>query len=82
MKFSARSYSPSPARGGRPRRASTFGVQSDSDDDDELDASTSTPSSLSGDEDDSVSIVSSDDDEEASQDNSVFLVSDLSKLEM
>jgi len=60
-------------------------VQSDNSDDDELDASTSTPSSLSGDEDNTISIMSSDDDEGDSSEDSrsrFRLVSDFSKLGM
>lgn len=75
MKFSARSFSPSPARGKR-RHSSTFGIQSDSESEDydsELDETLSL--SEGSRDDDSVSIASSSQE-------SLMLVSDLNRLAM
>lgn len=74
MKFSARSYSPSPARRKR-RSSSTFGIQSDSESgeyDSELESC-----SDSGDNDDSVSIVS-----DSSSEISARVKPDLKNLSM
>ena len=76
MKFSARSYSPSPVRG-KHRSSSTFGIQSDSESeeyDSELDSC-----STSDDDDDSVSTVS---DSSSSSDKSLLVTSALNNLAM
>jgi hypothetical protein len=76
MKFSARSYSPSPVRG-KHRSSSTFGIQSDSESeeyDTELDSF-----STSDDDDDSVSTVS---DSSSSSLKSLLVTSALNNLAM
>ncbi len=75
MRFSARSYSPSPIRG-KPRNSSTFGVQSDSDSE-EYESELDSFSTSSDANDDTVSIAST-----SSSDDSLFLPSELNRLAM
>ena len=75
MKFSARSYSPSPARG-KYRGSSTFGVQSDSESE-EYDSELDSHSTLDED-DDVVSIVS----DSSSDDSFMHVTSGLKNLAM